>query len=297
MSDPSFIIWVQEFANPLLDAFFKAVTFLGNEEYYILSIPLLYWLYDKKFALRFGIFFLLNAYLNSFLKHFFRAERPPRELHKITQGGYSFPSGHAQGNTGFWGYLAVQLRKRRAYIAAAVIFCLVAFSRVYLGVHYPADIIAGILVGIAWIAVYELVARRLRLRLSLWQWFAATLVFSALLLAVHHEGDGPLVAGFMLGALWGYRLDADFLGFRVRGNWRQHAFKAVLGVAGLFALRMGLKPVLLAAFNGPPEGDALYQAAAFLRYFILGLWVCLGAPWLFRLLGLEDNAADETAAG
>lgn len=297
MSDPSFIIWVQQFSSPILDAIFKAITFLGNEEYYILSIPLLFWLYDKKFALRFGIFFLVNAYLNSFIKHIFKVPRPPVELHKIEQGGYSFPSGHAQGNTSFWGYLAVQIKRRWAYITAAIIFCLVALSRVYLGVHFPSDIIVGILVGLAWITVYELVARRIKLKLNLWQWFLASAVFCAVFLVIHPKGDGPLTMGFMLGALWGYRLELDFVGFQPRGNWWQGIIKAVIGIAGLFALRMGLKPILLAVFNNPEEGFGLYHAVTFIRYFIMGIWVALAAPWLFRLIGLDQkNKTQKIAA-
>lgn len=297
MSDPSFIIWIQQYSSPILDFFFKAITFLGDEEYYILSIPLLFWLYDKKFALRFGIFFLLNAYINSFLKHIWKVPRPPAELHKIEQGGYSFPSGHAQGNTSFWGYLAVQIKKRWAYITAAVIFCLVAFSRVYLGVHFPSDIIVGILVGLAWIMVYELIARKIKIQLNLWQWLLASAAFSALMYIVHPMGDGPLTAGFMLGALWGYKLEADFIGFNVKGSWIQNTLKAVVGIAILFALRMGLKPALMAVLANPEEGAALYHAATFIRYFFLGIWVALGAPWLFRLIHLEkkDEARGITA--
>jgi len=296
MSDPSFIIWIQEFSSPLLDSFFKAITFLGNEEYYILSIPLLFWLYDKKFALRFGIFFLFNAYLNSFIKHIFKVPRPPQELHKIEQGGYSFPSGHAQGNTAFWGYLAVQIKRRWAYVVAAVLFCLVAFSRVYLGVHFPSDIIVGILVGLAWIVVYELIARKVRLKLKRWQWFLGSFALCAILLAIHPVGDGPLTIGFMLGALWGYRLEADFVGFQVRGSWWQNILKTVLGLTGLLALRMGLKPVLLAVLGNPEEGMVTYHAATFIRYFVLGLWVSMAAPWLFRFLGLEGQQREKIAA-
>lgn len=286
MFDSSFITWIQQFSSPILDSIFKAITFLGNEEYYILSIPLLYWLYDKKFALRFGIFFLMNAYLNSFLKHIFKAPRPPKALHKIEQGGYSFPSGHAQGNTSFWGYLAVQLKRTWAYILAAVIFCLVAFSRVYLGVHFPGDIIAGILVGLAWITLYELIARRLKLNLNLWQWFLASAVFCAAFLAAHPAGDGPLAMGFMLGALWGYRLERDFVGFNPRGNWWQGILKAGIGIAGLFALRVGLKAVLMSTFNHPQETTSFYYIATFIRYFALGLWITFAAPWLFTRIRL-----------
>ena len=295
MSDPSFIIWIQEYSSPLLDTIFKAITFLGNEEYYILSIPLLFWLYDKKFALRFGIFFLLNAYLNSFIKHIFKVPRPPQELHKIEQGGYSFPSGHAQGNTGFWGYLAVQVKRRWAYILAAVILCLVAFSRVYLGVHFPSDIIVGILVGLVWITIYEIVARRVKLKMNLWQWLLASAVFCAVLLAIHPVGDGPLTMGFMLGALWGYRLESDYVGFHPRGNWWQGILKAVLGIAGLFALRMGLKPLLMSILNHPEEATSLYHVATFIRYFVLGIWVALAAPWFFRLIGLENRDKAQNA--
>lgn len=289
MTDTSFIIWIQQYSTPILDSFFRAITFMGDEEYYILSIPLLFWLYDKKFALRFGMFFLLNAYINSFLKHIWKVPRPPAELHKIEQGGYSFPSGHAQGNTSFWGYLAVQLRKRWAYIAAAVLFCLVAFSRVYLGVHFPSDIIVGILVGLAWITIYEIIARKVKVQLNLWQWFLASAVFCAVMLILHPLGDGPLTMGFLLGALWGYKLEADYVGFIVKGSWIQSILKAAIGIALLFGLRMGLKPALMALLGNPEEGVGLYHAATFIRYFVMGIWVALGAPWLFRLIRLENR--------
>lgn len=297
MSDSSFIIWIQQYSSPLLDSFFKAVTFLGNEEYYILTIPLLFWLYDKKFALRFGLFFLFNAYLNSFLKYIFKIPRPPLELHKIEQGGYSFPSGHAQGNTGFWGYLAVQLKKPWAYISGAVIFCLVAFSRVYLGVHYPSDIIIGILVGLLWIAVYEIIARKVKVQLNLWQWFLASSVFCGIMLAIHPVGDGPLTMGFMLGALWGYKVEADFVGLNVRSNWWHGIIKTVFGLVGLLALKEFGKILLLELMGNPEEGVPLYHATTFIRYYLMGIWVTLAAPWLFRLIRLEkkDTAGNVAA--
>jgi len=269
---------------------------MGDEEYYILTIPLLFWLYNKKFALRFGAFFLLNAYINSFIKHIFATPRPPMELRKITQEGYSFPSGHAQGNTSFWGYLAVQVKKRWAYITATVLFCLVAFSRVYLGVHFPIDIIFGILIGLAWITIYELIARKVKIELSLGQWFLASLGFCAIMLLLHPKGDGPLTMGFLLGALWGYRLEADFVGFEIKGNWWQNIVKTVVGLAGLMALRIVLKPVFMSVLGNPEEGLLLYHAATVLRYFFLGIWVALAAPWLFKLLRLEKKSSEAKIA-
>lgn len=286
MLDTTFITWVQRYATPLLDGIFKAFTFLGNAEYYILVIPLLFWLYDKKFALRFGVFFLGNAWLNSFLKHIFQVPRPPVALHKIKQGGLSFPSGHAQGSTTFWGYLAVQIKRPWAYIAAVILCCLVAFSRVYLGVHFPHDILAGILIGIIWIVVYEFFNRKVKLKLNLWQWFLASLALCALMLLLHPVGDGPLAAGFLLSAMWGYRLELDYVRFNVRGKWWQNVIKALLGIAVLFVLHFGLKPILLNLFNNPVEDTTLYYVATFCRYFIMGWWVALLAPLSFKALGL-----------
>lgn len=286
MTDTSFITWIQQFSSPLLDAFFKAITFMGNAEYYILIIPLLFWLYDKKFALRFGVFFLCNAWLNSFIKHIFQVARPPIELHKIQQGGYSFPSGHAQGSTGFWGYLAVQVKRTWAYIVAAIPCSLVAFSRIYLGVHFPHDILAGILIAIIWVVIYEFITRKVKLKLNLWQWFLASLALCALLLLLHPGGDSPLLAGFLLSSLWGYRLETDLVNFNVKGYWWQNVIKALLGTAVLFGLHSGLKPILLTLFNNPAGDTAFYYAATFCRYFIMGLWVSLLAPLSFKALGL-----------
>jgi membrane-associated phospholipid phosphatase len=284
--DTSFIEWVQDFSTPLLDSLFKAITFLGNAEYYILVIPLLFWLYDKRFALSFGIFFLGNAWLNSLAKYIFRFTRPPLALHKIEQGGFSFPSGHAQGSAGFWGYLAVQVKRPWFYLAGAVLTLLVAFSRIYLGVHFPRDIIVGILLAAAWLAVYEFLARRIRVKLARWQWFLGSLVLSAALLLLHPAGDSPMLSGFLLGALWGYRIEEDWVKFSVKGNWWQNAVKIALGIGVLFGLQTGLKSVLLSLLGHPEPETTLQYGATYLRYCAMGWWVTLLAPLSFKALSL-----------
>ena len=286
MADTSFIIWVQQFSTPLLDNVFQALTFLGDEEYYILTIPMFFWLFSKKFAMRFAIFFLLNTYLNSILKHTFDVSRPPMELRKVEASGYSFPSGHAQGNTSFWGYLAVQINRPWTYVVAAVLFSLVAFSRVYLGVHFPRDIIVGIMVGLAWIGLYENINRRVKLELTRSQWMLASLALSALLLIIPPAGDGPLM-GFLLGALWGYRLEADFVGFKERGHWWQSIIKVSVGLAVLYNLYFVKTQLIMPLFD--PASGLTDEVASFLLYLIMGLWVTLGAPWLFKALGLERD--------
>ncbi len=290
MADTSFILWVQQFSSPFLDSLFRLITFLGDEEYYIMAIPLLYWLFNKHFAFRFSMFFLLSAYLNSSLKYNFVTERPPMELHKIEQDGYSFPSGHAQGNTAFWGYLAVQLHKPWGYVVAAILFSLVAFSRVFLGVHFPIDILFGIGIGILLLATYELVLRNAKLSLSNRSWMflgVATVVF---LFMNHSKGDGPLTMGFALGALLGYIVEQAYVGFTEQARLWQQLVKAVLGIAGLFFLRVALKTLFFEMLGIPEEG-ILGAIFTFFRYFFIGLWITLLAPWLFMLTKLTAGSS------
>ena len=284
MTDTSFIIWIQQFSTPWLDTLFRLLTYTGELEFYMATIPLFFWLFDKKFGFRFAVFFLISTYLNSAIKYNFQTERPPHELRKITQEGYSFPSGHAQGSTVYWSYLALQINKRWAYIAAGIILFLVAFSRIYLGVHFPIDMLFGILIGLSLLGLYEFFCRNLELEMKLSTWLLATGGVIAILFMNHSVGDGSMVLGFALGSLWGYRLEADFVAFQVKAAWWQHIIKAVLGLVVFFGLYYALGSVS-DSLVGDDTGLA-YHLFRFFRYFCLALWVTLAAPWVFKLLRL-----------
>ncbi len=98
--------------------------------------------------------------LNTLLKNIFQRTRPD-VLHLIEVGGYSFPSGHAMISTAFYGMLGYLLwlnlreRAKPAWPVAVITPCLIFFigvSRVYLGVHFPSDVIAGFAAGGVWLA-------------------------------------------------------------------------------------------------------------------------------------------------
>ena len=102
-----------------------------------------------------------GAILNMLLKNAFERARPDETLHLVAVHSTSFPSGHAMGASIFYltmGSLLARMAKRRRekvyLISVAVVFtCLVAFSRVYLGVHYPTDVLAGWAAGTTWALV------------------------------------------------------------------------------------------------------------------------------------------------
>ena len=98
--------------------------------------------------------------LNTVLKEVFHRSRPDIQ-HLVAAGGYSFPSGHAMGAMVFYGLLAYWLwhdnpmRTPRVVVSVTfpVIVVLVGLSRIYLGVHYPSDVVGGYAAGLAWLAL------------------------------------------------------------------------------------------------------------------------------------------------
>ncbi len=277
MSDLTLILWAQEFASPALTAFFSAITSLGSLEFYMFAIPVIYWMIDKHFGFRFAVFFIFSAYLNSGAKHIFMTERPPREIRLVEQEGYAFPSGHAQGSTTFWGFLALKLRTPLATAGAVLLILLVSLSRIYLGVHWPIDILGGLAIGLILLLAYSPLANIDLTKIPLKPWMLGSILVASLLYLLHPSGDGPMTVGFLLGALIGYRLELLYVGFQEEATAVQNVIKIVLGLAILFVLRIVLKPLV----SWLPDGIDYT-----VRYGFIGLWASFGAPWTFTKLHL-----------
>ncbi|NMB20736.1 MAG: phosphatase PAP2 family protein [Firmicutes bacterium] len=282
MMDLTLITWAQEFATPTLTAFFTAITSLGSLEFYMFSIPVIYWLIDKHFGFRFAMFFIFSAYINSGAKHIFTTERPPREMRLVEQEGYAFPSGHAQGSTTFWGFLALKLKKPLAWAVAVLMIILVSVSRIYLGVHWPIDILGGLAIGTILLAGYTLVAQVDLEKIPFKRWMLGSALGAILLYVLQPIGDGPMTAGFLLGTSMGYRLELRHVRFKEDATFVQNVIKLALGLVILFVLRIALKPLV----GWMPSGISYV-----VRYACLGLWASLGAPFAFVRLNLYKKTA------
>ncbi len=301
MNPIDIILWFQSFANPALDAFFGLVTNTASEEFFLVALPLFLWCYDVQIGLRFVMIFLLSVYGNGLLKDFFQTTRPylvdprVRSLMEDTGGGYAWPSGHTQNATVFWFYLTAQLRRWQpvGWAVAGIMVLLVALSRLYLGLHWPQDVLGGFLVGAAFLLAAWGVFRAWDRRgwsWPLWAGLLLSLIGPLVLLLVAQQVATPgtldtsaHALGVLAGVGIGYTLERRFLRFQPRGVvWWKHALKIGFGLIGIIGLRLALKPILSLAL--PLDWEA------FLRYGLIGLWATLGAPALFRLLRLVPPA-------
>lgn len=147
------------FAKSLPDAvvsLFELVTLLGNAWLCLAAITLAYVVAPRLGLSRRAAAFALALGLGALgltlgLKHLFELPRPPL----AAEDGFGFPSGHALGTTVFWGgvaLLAHRGRRRTRLSVAAAVIVLVSVSRVVLRVHYLVDVVAGVVVGVAFLA-------------------------------------------------------------------------------------------------------------------------------------------------
>jgi membrane-associated phospholipid phosphatase len=159
--DKSWLLWIHQFATPALDRIFLFITALGDPTIVIsIFVSTIAWLGMKRRysdGIRFFIVCGGALLINSVMKLFFAKPRPELWPRLITEHSFSFPSGHAVGSIvlyGFVGYLLAkefQSYKVIIYAIAMTVVMAIGLSRLYLGVHYPTDIIAGYGVGFLWL--------------------------------------------------------------------------------------------------------------------------------------------------
>ncbi|MFE3973519.1 MULTISPECIES: phosphatase PAP2 family protein [unclassified Peribacillus] len=163
--DEVVIALVQGLESPLLTSIMKFFTYIGSTSaLIILSLFILFFLYKvlkhRLELILFSAVIIGSPLLNLMVKLFFRRARP--DLHRLIEiGGYSFPSGHAMNAFSLYSILTFLLWRHITAKWARVLLILfsmtmilsIGISRIYLGVHYPSDIIAGYLAGGFWIAI------------------------------------------------------------------------------------------------------------------------------------------------
>ncbi len=276
------ILFLQQFDFGWLVMTMKAITFMGNEEFYLLILPVLYWCWRKNYVLPLAIILLLNFWLNYEFKEFFQLPRPAG-VALIPAEHFGFPSGHAQGAMVLWGYLAWILSgtQRKIYGWLGALIFGIGLSRIYLGVHFPGDVVGGWTIGFLilfsgiWITVsirrQELVFPALPT--------AILALFSGMMLALMSpSGIAVRVGGMIAGLVGGMLIESEWLNINTRVRWWQQGLKIIIGVAGLLILKSSIKALF-----------PLELWADWIRYGMLGLWIGLGAPWLFSRLRLTKN--------
>ena len=284
------IIAIQQIHGPLLDNIFRGITFTGEEQFYLVLFPLILWCIEYSFGAVLVIFFLLSNFFNIILKDLFQQPRP-FDLNpslKLSQAdGYGMPSGHAQLAATVWGAIAVRVHKTWFWIVAIVIILLIGFSRVYLGVHFPTDVLAGWIIGAILLVIY--IAARYPLGkwlsgLNMWPQLLLAIGVTVVLLLLNRSTEALTSSGTLFGATAGLVFARRYVSFSVSGAWWHRVVRFLIGMIILLGLYLGLKAVF------PPDGTVMGAIFRFLRYMLLGVWLVLGAPWLFRLMRLAPAA-------
>lgn len=316
-----FILFLQGLGDWLAGPM-RLVSFLGQEEFFLLFMPALYWCIDAALGLRIGLLLMIADGLNAVLKLAFHTPRPfwysrqPRAL--AYESSFGVPSGHAQDAAAVWGCLAASLRRGWAWALFGLVIFAIGFSRAYLAVHFAIDVLLGWAFGflvllaflvlekpvLAWLARRGAVARQLAaLALSLALLLAGALTRAALGIwplpsewvenaLASFPAESPInplsLSGLVTstGALLGLSSGALWLwergGFEVGGSWRRRALRYPIGVLGTVILWYGLGAVF-------PRGDFLLAyGLRFARYFLVGFWVIALAPLAFIRLGLAS---------
>jgi len=282
------VLWFQQF-SPALDMPFKALTYLGDETFYLIFMPLLYWCIDRRTGSRLFFLLLFSAYLNAIAKVLAAQPRPftydPRvqAIGHATGGG--LPSGHTQNAVVVWGFLAARSGRKTAWLIAVFLMIAIPLSRIYLGVHFPTDLIGGYLMGGIVLILFLWSAPRLEVWLVekglVWQ-LLISLLGPLILLLLNSSGDKDVLstASVLLGVCSGFALERRYVRFSCEGPWWKRTLRYLVGVSVLFGLWGGLK----IAFSGMEPAGLL----RFMRYALVGLWGGVGAPWVFVRLRLAD---------
>jgi len=209
--------------------------------------------------------------------------------------GYSFPSGHTQSITGSMGCLARTSKKRGARVFYILLIALTAFSRMYLGVHTPADVGTSLVIGAVLVLglypVFERCKEQPKLMYAIVGVLTACSLAYLLFVELYpwpadidpHNLESGLKNAYTLfgcgvGMLVSYFVEERYIRFDERATWQGQAVKLVVGFAIVLGIKAGLKPVLEAVLPA--------LIARSIRYFIMVVFAACIWPLSLQYLAV-----------
>ena len=282
--DAESIQFIQSFSSPLLDFFFQIITQLGNPVFWLIISAYLYWIGKEKASLYLTNLILFTAVFVETLKLFFARPRPEfsgesrRILGIETNSKYSFPSGHAALISSVTAFYASR-KKLLQTIGMILLIILVGASRLYLGVHFLSDVLAGIVLGIIVAGFNKHVSRKLDdAKLKLTKLNEEFLILFAFIASI-----------LVLTVSQSYTISAMFFGYYV-GLFmiRETGYKCTQLSRQKTALKIVLGFDFIAVFAWLAISSIEVNfLISYLMFLILGLWVSMLYPLLFERMILK----------
>ena len=303
------LYFLADFRTAAGNAFFMAVTYLGDEAAALALMLVVFWCIDKKMGYYMIYGTVFGLLFNQLLKSLFAIPRPwirdpafqAVEEAKATAGGYSFPSGHTATATAVYGSMARYAKEKAFRVICLALIGIVAFSRMYLGVHTPADVGVSLAVGtVLVLALYPVFAREESGVRSFWTLQAVFLLCVAGLFVflnikgvpkdpslteeelIHGAGAAVKTAwqilGMGLGVMASHCWDRFGKSFETKAVWWAQVLKVVLGFLFVLLIKEGLKAPLSAVFGSHPGATAV-------RYFLMTAAAGLVWPMTFGFFG------------
>ena len=303
----SFLYWLQSIRCPFLDAVFSLITHGGEETVFMAVGMIVFWCVSKYrgyYLLSVGF---LGTVLNQFLKMLCRVPRPwvkdPSfpivESARAEATGYSFPSGHTQTSVGLFGGIARMTKNKVVRTVTIVLAVLIPFSRMYLGVHTPADVLVSVAIALALLfllyPLFEKAATSPRIMyivlggflvlVSLFLGFVALYPFPPEVYApdaIHNlqsaQKNAATLFGCAIGLIVAYTVDLRWIHFETSAVWWAQIIKAVGGLGLVLAAKELLRTPLEALL-----GNVL--VARGVRYFLIVIVGGVLWPLTFRFFG------------
>ena len=290
-----FLYFLESIRNPVLDWIFATVTHIGEETFFLAFAIIFFWCVNKRQGYFILITGLVGTVVNQVAKLFFRIPRPwvldPEfniiESARAEATGYSFPSGHTQNVAGTFGAIAAYEPKKWKTVVCVTIIALVGFSRMYLGVHTPLDVVVSLLVALGLILLLRPVFESEESFKKYMPYVVIGSVilsigFLAYVLAIsgdntldpHNYQSGLKNACTLLGCTAGlvvvHFVDSKYINFDTKAKWYAQLLKLAIGLGIILAIKSGLSAPLTALFGNE------YVARA-VRYFLIVVFA--GAVW------------------
>lgn len=269
------MLFFQSLRTDFLNTLFEYITMLGEETIVIVLVAIIYFAVDKRLAYRLFFATACSMGVNGVVKSFAKVPRPFTKegitcVRPDTATGYSFPSGHTQIFSTWSPLLAMQIRKRWFTALICIAVPLVALSRVFLGAHYPSDVVVGMLLGIGFAFfgnwLYSKVADKRKLFLAMAAVFAPFIIWF-FIGADELYNDIFKFYGMVCGVVPAMMLEGKYAEMDYNVPFWKKAIRVILAVVLAFAVKEGIK--VLNVF------DSIQITFLFntLRYFVLVITV------------------------